>query len=666
MVVFSQTVGELRYDTLKLRKLGGNSELVIMNSTRDSAGVLTNVGGGKTRFVKSKIIGDTLIVIGVDTLKISPGQSVAGSDKQVQFNDGGALGAEAGFEYDKALHKLYADSVEIPGGVLRISGLTNNRLLIQQGNKVNVASSMQISGNDLILGTGSLLSYYKIYPKTANYTPNVNEHRGMFTNEGATGPITFQLPAAATGRDYSFYVENSNGITITAGTGDVIHLGDSVTAAAGSVSFYQVGKVVRLVAINSTDWIQVNTDVTAFMVKKMIADSISLKVNISDTSGMLSPYLRKDNLGDSLSELKTPATVDEINTGVSTRYITPDSLEISKYKATNPGVYFSPANNMNPGFVVMASAIVRPTNSYDLGQPITWGLITTGGHNSSFFTSVEGESSGELKVSYPTVKNILNITIIPDETFLANGISVGPSVGPSSFTTPLKRYQSVGIRLTGDGSGGWTKSSLSNLYNGLFTVSTYNTSTGVVNLAITGLYGIDLNTLTITYSGPERYTIQRKWTGIPGGYDASFIILDETGSPLGTNPTTDDNIIISNGGMYAASVITNTWNAVNSFMSSGTANFWITGLFECWMVATPVSLSSINIRWQTTYPDASTYKIYRSDDEDFTSPVLIHTGTEGTFTDSGLSSNTMYYYKLVAVVSGVDTDVTTFNTNTFF
>tara|TARA_R110002020_G_scaffold101665_1_gene239306 strand:+ start:12943 stop:17019 length:4077 start_codon:yes stop_codon:yes gene_type:complete len=42
----------------------------------------------------------------------SGGASVAGSDKEVQFNDGGVLGAESGFEYDKSTNTLTSDNIE--------------------------------------------------------------------------------------------------------------------------------------------------------------------------------------------------------------------------------------------------------------------------------------------------------------------------------------------------------------------------------------------------------------------------------------------------------------------------------------------------------------------------------------------------------------------------
>lgn len=63
----SQSKGYLRYDSLYIEKIGGNGELIIRNGSRNETGVLVNVGGGRTQFMRSRVSGDTLF-IGKDTL----------------------------------------------------------------------------------------------------------------------------------------------------------------------------------------------------------------------------------------------------------------------------------------------------------------------------------------------------------------------------------------------------------------------------------------------------------------------------------------------------------------------------------------------------------------------------------------------------------------------
>src|SRR5690242_16881472 len=51
-VSFSQSTGYFRYDSIRFEKLGGNSEFILLNSTRNvTGGVLTNLGNGRTGFV---------------------------------------------------------------------------------------------------------------------------------------------------------------------------------------------------------------------------------------------------------------------------------------------------------------------------------------------------------------------------------------------------------------------------------------------------------------------------------------------------------------------------------------------------------------------------------------------------------------------------------------
>jgi hypothetical protein len=66
--VAGQTTGYLRFDTVKIMKQNGTCELYVINSTKDSLGLLTNIGGGLTRFIKPKVFNDSTIIVGLDTL----------------------------------------------------------------------------------------------------------------------------------------------------------------------------------------------------------------------------------------------------------------------------------------------------------------------------------------------------------------------------------------------------------------------------------------------------------------------------------------------------------------------------------------------------------------------------------------------------------------------
>jgi len=79
-----QSVLQLRADTVKIYKNNGYGELVLLNRTKDTTGgLLTNYGGGKTKFLRPYKINDTTLVIGLDTFSVGAGSSGL-SESEVQ------------------------------------------------------------------------------------------------------------------------------------------------------------------------------------------------------------------------------------------------------------------------------------------------------------------------------------------------------------------------------------------------------------------------------------------------------------------------------------------------------------------------------------------------------------------------------------------------------
>lgn len=107
-------------------------------------------------------------------------------------------------------------------------------------------------------GIGSLLASVLVEANTAGSgAPNVltaNESRTVLTNEGATAANYHTLPTAAAGYAFEFIVQDADGIRVVANTADTIRVIDKVTAAAGYIESTTIGSVVRLVAINATEW----------------------------------------------------------------------------------------------------------------------------------------------------------------------------------------------------------------------------------------------------------------------------------------------------------------------------------------------------------------------------------------------------------------------------
>lgn len=79
----------------------------------------------------------------------------------------------------------------------------------------------------------------------------------VFTNTGASGLITYNLPVASSGLTYTFINMEAAGTNITPAGGDTIRLSTAVTAPGAAIQSTGVGAVITLVAINSDEWVQV-------------------------------------------------------------------------------------------------------------------------------------------------------------------------------------------------------------------------------------------------------------------------------------------------------------------------------------------------------------------------------------------------------------------------
>lgn len=94
--------------------------------------------------------------------------------------------------------------------------------------------------------------------------PNVlapSEAQKVLTNEGATAENYHTLPTAVAGQSFTFIVQDTDGIRITAAAGDTIRpiAGTAASAAAGFIRCATQGAFITLVAINATEWIAIGS-----------------------------------------------------------------------------------------------------------------------------------------------------------------------------------------------------------------------------------------------------------------------------------------------------------------------------------------------------------------------------------------------------------------------
>lgn len=330
-------------------------------------------------------------------------------------------------------------------------------------------------------------------------------------------------------------------------------------------------------------------------------------------------------------------------------------------------VSFSYLDNAHDNaFMVQATAIIKNGGVYSPPDSIDWFILTTGGHGSSFFNSVAGNQSDQyLEISYPRAKYVFYCSANNDETLASYLLNIGATVGIDKARFAIYRPAYFGVKLTGQGTSTWIENDGN---TNILDEDTYNTSDGSTkfNIGATVTYPVPYFGLSITYLGSHNYHIKRNYSAL-GMYNASFSLLDVFNNPVTVNPTSDDEVQIALVGQITQQVFAGTWGNGNEMLANSSANFWVTGVFELYMKVNPVSSTSNLVEWQTAAPNytVTTYKIYRSTSPSFSSPVLITSSANpGSFTDTGLSAGTLYYYKEVGTVSGVDTEITTFNCRT--
>lgn len=92
--------------------------------------------------------------------------------------------------------------------------------------------------------------------KTAAYTVVVATDNGkVFTNEGASGAITFSMPAATVGQRYTFVVKAAQELRIDPNGTETISLPTGVQQAAGKyIGADAIGEFIDLICVKAGEW----------------------------------------------------------------------------------------------------------------------------------------------------------------------------------------------------------------------------------------------------------------------------------------------------------------------------------------------------------------------------------------------------------------------------
>jgi uncharacterized Zn-binding protein involved in type VI secretion len=136
----------------------------------------------------------------------------------------------------------------------------SNGLTVGLNQNVTWATNGNVSG--LVKGANSFVGPLAgqeslVAARTSSATLSTADVATLITNEGATALVTHTLPAAALGLEFSFCVQDTDGIRVVAAGSNTIRVAGSVSAAGGRIDSTTVGSAVTIKAINATEWVAV-------------------------------------------------------------------------------------------------------------------------------------------------------------------------------------------------------------------------------------------------------------------------------------------------------------------------------------------------------------------------------------------------------------------------
>lgn len=94
-----------------------------------------------------------------------------------------------------------------------------------------------------------------ITASAAGVTLTADDTGGYYTNAGATGLATFNLPTAVLGLTFEFSCMDIDGLRVVAAAGDVIRSAGVASAVAGRIDNAVVGTYIKLTAVDATNWV---------------------------------------------------------------------------------------------------------------------------------------------------------------------------------------------------------------------------------------------------------------------------------------------------------------------------------------------------------------------------------------------------------------------------
>lgn len=361
---YSQSVVPLRGDTIKIYKVGGSAELVLQNKTKDSTGVLVNLGNGVTSFLKSKKINDSTIVIGLDTLSVGSGSGGGGgADSAIIVLNGvkkTLIGSTIVLQVDSNAYVTLASRKKLSDSLVAlINGKISTTLApgnIIIGNGSSVATAFSVTGDFSFSssGVGTIVGHAVTLAKQATGTANALQG---WDNSGNAAGVIIDAPLQLIGG----------------------HLKDTSTGGGGGSGMIPLTNAHIYVGNVSNVAVDVALSGDATMSNTGVIAIGTNKVTNTQLAQMPANTTKGNNTGSTANAADLTAPQEVANLGASALGQRVMTDPITGALATQGEILHSP--------VRLATAAALPANTYNNGASGVGATITA---NSNGALTIDG------------------------------------------------------------------------------------------------------------------------------------------------------------------------------------------------------------------------------------------------------------------------------------
>lgn len=337
---------------------------------------------------------------------------------------------------------------------------------------------------------------------------------------------------------------------------------------------------------------------------------LNLKVNISDTLGMLTPYIRGSGTANRIPYWRDSRTlIDESQFTYNpvTNILSVDTVKSQTLQADdhllmplkdtlaaairkgeirydpnansivyNDGIWkFLQSIVGNRPNIQLAAGVVRGT--YNSGTGVTdWNFILNGTHDSLFFNGINTNTS-QLHILYPNTAQVITFVAVPDEQ-LAPWLEMGASVGTSEAIISL--WQKRGTQ------GGQIRGNANDTFSLDATRMTgwnidYTQATGVILLSPSITSGFwEQTAIQANYVGTNAgFHLEKLFSGL-SGFAWGFQLVDAFGNAV-TDPVTPADVIqIDTSIPWHTLLSPGGGGAVQQSLFSGFTNIWLFAIYK--------------------------------------------------------------------------------------